>query len=710
MCSGADTDTLYIAIPKDACHVSYSYYCVISDSEGRELSRSCEAAMRVSHNIQWIDCKDGKHHMRGCVGEDCTEREKGSEEEHRFEPETTLVYATAAETGLAARLCRLCGAFAETRVLPKLTGHSTHTYRWEPFETKDYNTGSAEIESPGHIYRCSCGDSPVGLRPHDFGEWEIIEPATEKKTGLKTRTCLVCGWEDLVVIEKKFHRHTAALNYDEIDIKESDDFRKLKSDAKRHWQICTDPECGQATDYEMHRWSDWQFVQFLTDDQVGEVQRYCTVCGWYESRFVTPGIDADPVIGKNVKATLKRSGASGLVTMEAKPPVGYEFLYWVNNSNNDGVDHYHIRELENGARPTEPKMTFHVGPDHNRNYDENGRQTTINPVLIEAKCVRKDNEIIFYSGGGKTEYARLWPGQKLFADGKVLDTDRTDYVAYYASQTQSEDRDDDRVATLLLKNYSYGPIEMNDTGLPCEFHIIVEGDSRIDLGATDGVKDGILGSAGGGSIHISSENGSGLSMFLSGSEGELCGIRTRANDTREETDLILEGNVRLKMELGQEGGSDDPDGASVIGINCPGYVTVKDDADIEMTLYSLDDRNLCRTPMQGIKTKHEMQINTTGRIRIDAYDVADGFRAAGINAPEITVSKIGQLQICVPKGKSKAVSASISYDRQEYVFVSRTVPDVCSVITGKSRTNYHAMAASVRLYYHSAGLRRVRCG
>lgn len=42
---GAVTDTLTVAVPRDACHREYSYFCVISDGGGTVLSTSDSARL-----------------------------------------------------------------------------------------------------------------------------------------------------------------------------------------------------------------------------------------------------------------------------------------------------------------------------------------------------------------------------------------------------------------------------------------------------------------------------------------------------------------------------------------------------------------------------------------------------------------------------------------------------------------------------------------
>ena len=45
-------------------------------------------------------------------------------------------------------------------------------------------------------HTCECGDtyqdSEVEAKGHSFGEWEVVEEATEEEKGLKQRECTVC--------------------------------------------------------------------------------------------------------------------------------------------------------------------------------------------------------------------------------------------------------------------------------------------------------------------------------------------------------------------------------------------------------------------------------------------------------------------------------------------------------------------------------------
>ena len=61
-------------------------------------------------------------------------------------------------------------------------------------------------------HTCECGDtyndSDVDAKGHSYGEWEVVEEATEEETGLKERVCSVCLNKETEVIPVLEHTHS----------------------------------------------------------------------------------------------------------------------------------------------------------------------------------------------------------------------------------------------------------------------------------------------------------------------------------------------------------------------------------------------------------------------------------------------------------------------------------------------------------------------
>ena len=80
--------------------------------------------------------------------------------------------------------------------------------------------------------------SPVAS--HNWGEWEIVEPATCKSTGIKMRRCTDAG--------------------------------------------CLETEREVIPQSSDHTWGDWETTKAATCDEAGIQTRTCSVCGTQEQR------------------------------------------------------------------------------------------------------------------------------------------------------------------------------------------------------------------------------------------------------------------------------------------------------------------------------------------------------------------------------------------------------------------------------------------
>lgn len=177
----------------------------------------------------------------------CTEcNEKKDVQMHSFGDFTVLTEATETEAGKKQRLCGLCG-YKEIEEIPCL--EHTHTYgAWEivllPTEFSEGEILKTCTVNSEHIKRASLpvlnttdykytvitepdcikpglaeylfvydGEElqvliEISALPHSFGPWETKWEATATASGLKTRSCSLCGFEEEEVIPPLEHTHT----------------------------------------------------------------------------------------------------------------------------------------------------------------------------------------------------------------------------------------------------------------------------------------------------------------------------------------------------------------------------------------------------------------------------------------------------------------------------------------------------------------------
>ena len=95
---------------------------------------------------------------------------------------------------------------------------------------------------------------------HKFSEWEIVTPATEENSGLKTRSCEVCGKVEEEIIPKLPHVHTFSTEW--------------SYDEHEHWHAATCAHTSLREDNAPHVYDEG----IMGDD--GIVYATCTVCGY----------------------------------------------------------------------------------------------------------------------------------------------------------------------------------------------------------------------------------------------------------------------------------------------------------------------------------------------------------------------------------------------------------------------------------------------
>ena len=104
---------------------------------------------------------------------------------------------------------------------------------------------------------------------HTFGDWVVVKEETETETGLKERTCSVCGFKETREIPLKGHEHTAGSEWE--------------SNKTSHWHECS---CGEEMDVEEHTFGEWTVTKEATETEKGLKERTCSVCGYKETEDI----------------------------------------------------------------------------------------------------------------------------------------------------------------------------------------------------------------------------------------------------------------------------------------------------------------------------------------------------------------------------------------------------------------------------------------
>ncbi|MBQ7144786.1 MAG: carbohydrate-binding domain-containing protein [Oscillospiraceae bacterium] len=678
---GAETDTLTVAVPSDACHRAYSYFCEISDGTGNVLSTSDAARLYGRHSYAW-QWEDEDGHRMTCVGEGCGETESGGKKPHEIGPWQYEFYATEYYGAKLVRTCNVCGGVGEERRTDPLeANHTAHDYEYIAIFTVN-KLGQTVCDA--HERRCRCGKRDGGEEKHVWGMWVVTQPATETKTGTKYRDCLLCHYRDNAVIQKQTHEHLWNLH------SFGEAFYHGGYNDRSHFQYCGAPDCNATAFVEAHQFSSWSWqTETGTPDlhmRDAYLMRTCEICGYRQVKKVNKEYRALCFVNadKTVQSADRLSGSRRTYKATAKPPAGYEFRYWKNVGEgeiryaehevyfDDGTPVY----LSDGSIRKVPYTRYDETIEFTLwHYDEDWNTLPLETIYcLEAYCERIENEFTLYDKVGTPAY-ELTEGDSV-GDNELFRPDavRGDEAelmdnAHGVIWFESVEEDDygECTVTLHLDGYDGGSIELNDTGLPCNLNIIVDGDSTI----TTTRPQGILGCLTGGNVTVSSTTGATLTINVRSGAEDCYGIRTgKAKDCHTDK-LTLCGNVTVDVDV--TGTSGHSTGAAH-GLYSDSWISVEDSASTTVIVSSYawdvawDDQKI--TSAKAVRAGKEFQLNTDGYVWLRAVnvDVENGRRGVGVDAKNTVVEKVGQLDIDYTENARGAFSHAPTYDPQGYIY------------------------------------------
>ncbi|WP_166079621.1 N-acetylmuramoyl-L-alanine amidase family protein [Xiamenia xianingshaonis] len=125
------------------------------------------------------------------------------------------------------------------------------------------STGTTVCDTCGRVVAYSFPIPATG--EHTYGEWAVVEEATEFEPGEQERSCSVCGEKETQEVPALGHAPSAA----------------WKSDATDHWKVCEG--CGAELEKASHDYGEWRTTKDATEQEPGEKARSCSVCGATET-------------------------------------------------------------------------------------------------------------------------------------------------------------------------------------------------------------------------------------------------------------------------------------------------------------------------------------------------------------------------------------------------------------------------------------------
>ncbi len=153
-----------------------------------------------THDFAQWDKHDDQLHTRTCI--DCGLVDYG---EHVWDEGEIIKAPTHTKTGIKKCTCLLCGDLQEFKVNKKTEDHTFD----KKVESMNFKASDATcLRGETYYYSCVCGEvgaetyevgEPLG---HTFGEWTVLEEATEAADGVAVRKC-ACGEAEYEVIPEK---------------------------------------------------------------------------------------------------------------------------------------------------------------------------------------------------------------------------------------------------------------------------------------------------------------------------------------------------------------------------------------------------------------------------------------------------------------------------------------------------------------------------
>ena len=188
----------------------------------------CKAEYGTTTNHTFISKHDDTQHWKECNACGALDPDN-PKTNHTFGEWETVTDSTCTATGTKKHTCTGCD-YSETGVIEKKAHTTEHHDRVDPtctttgsieywqcsvcgkkfsdaacttevtdvtLDKLPHSAGTAwEKDTAYHWHLCtSCGSEVMDKAVHTYGDWVVITEATETETGLRKRTCSVCGYE-----------------------------------------------------------------------------------------------------------------------------------------------------------------------------------------------------------------------------------------------------------------------------------------------------------------------------------------------------------------------------------------------------------------------------------------------------------------------------------------------------------------------------------
>jgi formylglycine-generating enzyme required for sulfatase activity len=141
-----------------------------------------------------------------------------------------------------------------------------------PMESKHEHdfSGAWEKDDTEHWKECADDGEKAQTELHTYGEWEIVEEATEDVAGSQRRECTECEYVDTAPIPQLEHTHDFSGAWEKDDTE--------------HWKECAAD--GEKAQIIAHTYGEWETVTEATFETVGSKRRACTECEYVDTDVI----------------------------------------------------------------------------------------------------------------------------------------------------------------------------------------------------------------------------------------------------------------------------------------------------------------------------------------------------------------------------------------------------------------------------------------
>ena len=166
------------------------------------------------------------------------------------------------------------------------------TGSWKFAHNHEFNKKWVNDET-NHWHECECGEK-ADITKHAYQE-TITKQPTHTETGIKTFTCLECGYTYTEVIKALEHNFG----------------NEWINDETNHWHEC---ECGEKSEVMAHEWK-WVVDKEATETETGMKHEECKICGHAKTAVEIPMKPTEPKPPVEIKDDVPQTGDYSNVTL-----------------------------------------------------------------------------------------------------------------------------------------------------------------------------------------------------------------------------------------------------------------------------------------------------------------------------------------------------------------------------------------------------------